>query len=74
MSTVRWNIAVSQDTDQTVRMFLINQGGDLSQFVNLAVRTHILKLTIEQAKTENANISESDLSAIIEEAVAWARD
>ncbi|RWA36674.1 ribbon-helix-helix domain-containing protein, partial [Xylella fastidiosa] len=27
MSTVRWNLAVSPDTDQSVRMFLASQGG-----------------------------------------------
>jgi hypothetical protein len=37
------------------------------------VRTHILDLTAEQAKAANANINEDDLSAIVEEAVEWAR-
>lgn len=74
--TIRWNIAVSQDTDQALRMFLANQGGrkgDLSRFVEEAVRTHILELTIEQAKAANANINENDLSAIVDEAIEWAR-
>ncbi|MFZ0106110.1 MAG: ribbon-helix-helix domain-containing protein, partial [Thiobacillus sp.] len=26
MSTVRWNIAVSADTDQSLRLFLASQG------------------------------------------------
>lgn len=75
--TIRWNIAVSQDTDQALRMFLANQGGrkgDLSRFVEEAVRTHILELTVDQAKAANINISESDLSAIVNEAVEWARN
>ena len=37
MSTVRWNIAVSPEVDQSVRMFLAAQGGgrkgDLSRFI-----------------------------------------
>lgn len=45
MNTVRWNIAVSSDTDQSVRMFLASQGGgrkgDLSRFIEQAVRTHL---------------------------------
>jgi hypothetical protein len=79
MSThsIRWNIAVSQDTDQALRVFLANQGGgrkgDLSRFVEEAVRTHILELTVDQTKKNNANISESDLLAIVEESVEWAR-
>lgn len=77
-NTIRWNIAVSQDTDHALRMFLANQGGgrkgDLSRFIEEAVRAHILELTSEQVKAANANISEGDLSAIIEEAIEWARN
>ena len=29
--------------------------------------------TVDQAKKNNANVSESDLLAIVEEAVKWAR-
>jgi hypothetical protein len=76
--SVRWNIAVSSDTDQALRMFLVNQGGgrkgDLSRFVEEAVRSHILELTADQVKTANAGISEDDLSAIVEEAIEWARN
>ncbi|MCC2666673.1 MAG: methionine repressor-like protein [Gammaproteobacteria bacterium] len=76
-NSIRWNIAVSQDTDQALRVFLANQGGgrkgDLSRFVEEAVRTHILELTVDQTKKNNANISESDLLAIVEESVEWAR-
>ncbi len=77
-NTIRWNIAVSQDTDQALRMFLANQGGgrkgDLSRFVEEAVRTHILELTAEKAKAANVKIDENDLSAMIDEALEWARD
>lgn len=76
-STTRWNLAVSQDTDQALRLFLANQGGgkkgDLSRFVEEAVRTHILELTADQVKSANANMSEADLYTIVEEAVEWAR-
>lgn len=78
MNTVRWNIAVSPDTDQSLRMFLASRGGgrkgDLSRFIEEAVRAHILELTAEQAKTANASVSETDLTAIVEEAVQWARN
>ena len=51
MSTTRWNIAVSSDTDQSLRLFLASIGvgrkGDLSRFVEEAVRAHILQLTAE---------------------------
>ncbi len=78
MSTVRWNIAVSADTDQSLRLFLASQGGgrkgDLSRFIEEAVRAHILELTAEQAKAANESLSEEDLTAIVEEAVQWARN
>lgn len=76
MNTVRWNVAVSPDTDQSVRMYLAGQGGgrkgDLSRFIEEAVRAHILELSAEQAKAANANVNEADLTAIVAEAVEWA--
>lgn len=78
MSQIRWNIAVSPDTDQSLRMFLASQGGgrkgDLSRFIEEAVRAHILELTAEQVKTANAAMSEEDLTAMVDEAVQWARN
>ena len=77
MSAVRWNIAVSPDTDQSVRMFLASQGGgrkgDLSRFIEQAVRSYIFDRAAQEAKTANANVDEADLSAIVNEAVQWAR-
>lgn len=78
MSTVRWNLAVSSDTDQSVRMFLASQGGgrkgDLSRFIEQAVRTYIFERAAEEAKAANANVNEADLTAIVNEAVQWARE
>jgi hypothetical protein len=76
MDAIRWNISVSSETDQSLRMFLASQGGrkgDLSRFVEEAVRAHILELSAERAKAANSNISEADLAAMIDEAVIWAR-
>jgi hypothetical protein len=78
MSSVRWNIVVSPDTDQSVRMYLASQGGgrkgDLSRFIEEAVRAHILELSAAQAKATNAEISEVDLDAMVSEAVQWSRE
>lgn len=77
MSGVRWNIAVSPNTDQSLRMYLAAQGGgrkgDLSRFIEEAVRAHILELTAGQAKAANDNVSEDNLEKIVTEAVQWAR-
>jgi hypothetical protein len=77
METVRWNVAVSAEIDQSLRIFLASRGGgrkgDLSKFIEEAVRARILELTAEQAKAANTNISESDLADAVEEALQWAR-
>ena len=76
-NAIRWNLAVSQDTDQALRVFLANQGGgkkgDLSRFVEEAVRARILDLTVDQVKMANAHIDEDSLLDIVNEAVEWAR-
>jgi len=77
MNSVRWNIAVSPATDQSLRMYLASQGGgrkgDLSRFIEEAVRAHILELSAEEAKAENLDVTEMDLEAIVAESVQWAR-
>ncbi|WP_297910437.1 ribbon-helix-helix domain-containing protein [Thiomonas sp.] len=77
MSTVRWNIAVSPEVDQSVRMFLAAQGGgrkgDLSRFIEEAVRAYLLERAVDQAKTAAAGMDVTELSALIDEAVQWAR-
>ena len=78
MDTVRWNIAVSPDTDQSVRMFIAAQGGgrkgDLSRFIEEAVRSYLLEKAVEQAKAATIGMGESEITTLIEEAVQWARE
>jgi len=77
MSTIRWTLAVSSEIDQSLRMFLASTGrkkGDLSRFVEDAVRTRIFELTVEQAKLANENLNESELTLMVEEAIQWARE
>jgi hypothetical protein len=77
MNSVRWNIAVSPDMDQSVRMFIAAQGGgrkgDLSRFIEEAVRAYLLDQAVGQAKAAAAGMSETELSDLIDEAVQWAR-
>lgn len=78
MNTVRWNIAVSPDVDQSVRMFIAAQGGgrkgDLSRFIEEAVRAYLFERAVEQAKAATAGMSETELNDLIDEAVQWARE
>ncbi|ARR56361.1 methionine repressor-like protein [Rhizorhabdus wittichii DC-6] len=77
MTSVRWNIAVSPDTDQSVRMFLAAQGGgrkgDLSRFIEEAVRSYLFEQTVEQAKGASGSMNEVELTTLIDDAVQWAR-
>ncbi|MBE7564370.1 ribbon-helix-helix domain-containing protein [Acidithiobacillus sp. HP-6] len=77
MNTVRWNIAVSPEIDQSVRMFIAAQGGgrkgDLSRFIEEAVRAYLFERAVEQAKAATASMDETELNALIDEAVQWAR-
>ena len=77
MNTVRWNIAVSPDVDQSVRMFIAAQGGgrkgDLSRFIEEAVREKVYDLSAAEAKAANRDVGAQDMAAIIDEALIWAR-
>jgi hypothetical protein len=76
-TNARWSLVVSRDTDIALRQFLASQGGgrkgDLSRFVEDAVRTHILDLTAAEAKQENVSRSQAEIDDAIDEALAWAR-
>ena len=78
MDTVRWNVAVSPETDQSLRIFLANQGrgkkGDLSKFIEEAVRSQIFELTAKQVKHESAAIGEEALNETINNALEWSRN
>lgn len=78
MGQIRWNIVVSTETDQPVRVFLASQcegpARELSRFIEAAVRAHILELAAAQAKAANADVGEDAFEAMVEEAVQWASD
>ena len=78
MLAARWNVAVSPDTDQSVRLYLAAQGkagrkGELSKFIERATRAYLFDLTVAQAKQANVDVQEADLSAIVTEALQWAQ-
>ena len=72
----RWNLSIPEETDRAVRTFLSrNRGkmGDLSQFVNDAVRRRLMELTVSNIKDRNARYDQSEILAIVDEEVDAAR-
>ena len=76
-TSTRWSLVVSRDTDVALRQFLVNQGGgrkgDLSRFVEEAVRERIFDLAAIEAKTANKAYSQVEIDNAIDEALEWAR-
>jgi hypothetical protein len=75
-TTTRWTVSVSKDTDIAVRTFLAQRGmkkGDLSKFIEEAVKWRVLDQTITEARGKFSNMSPEVLESIIGEAVAAAR-
>ncbi len=73
---VRWTIKVSSETDLSLRTHLGAQGmkkGDLSRFVEDAVRWRILDETVQAVRARNADLSPEELEAEIEYAVRDVR-
>jgi hypothetical protein len=68
---VRWNIKVSKETDLSLRTFLGAQGmkkGDLSKFIEDAVRWRVFHRTVQDIKSRNANTNPEELQRIVDEA------
>jgi hypothetical protein len=73
---VRWNIKVSKETDLTLRTYLGAQGakkGDLSKFIEEAVRWHVFHRTVQDIRERNAESDPEELQRIIDEAVSEVR-
>lgn len=72
-----WNLVVSKQTDESVREFLASEEGrgfgDLSHFIQDAVRKYIFETTVRAVHEKNANVSQEEIEAAVEEALAWAR-
>ena len=74
--TTRWTVSVSRETDIAVRSFLAQRGmkkGDLSKFIEEAVKWRVLDQTIAEARGKFADLPAESLEAVIGEAVAAVR-
>jgi len=73
---VRWNIKVSKETDLALRTFLGARGmkkGDLSKFIEDAVRWRMFDRTVREIKKRNAGADAGELQRIVDEAVREVR-
>ena len=73
---VRWNIKVSKETDLTLRTYLGSQGmkkGDLSKFIEQAVRAQVFLRTVREVQTQNADTDPEELQSVIDAAVGEVR-
>jgi len=74
--STRWTVKVSKDTDVSLRTFLAQRGGkkgDLSKFIEDAVRWRVLEQTVAETKARNSNVSLREIESAVEEAVAAVR-
>jgi hypothetical protein len=73
---IRWNIKVSKETDLALRTFLGARGmkkGDLSKFIEEAVRWRVFQRTVEDIKARNADADPEEIQRIVDEAVGEVR-
>ena len=74
---VRWNIKVSKETNLSLRTYLDSKGakkGDLSKFIEEAVRWRVFHRTVRDIKARNAESDPNELQSIIDDAVREVRD
>lgn len=75
-AAVRWNIKVSKETDLTLRTYLGSRGmrkGDLSKFIEEAVRWRVFHRTVQDIKARNADADPDELQGLIDDAVCEVR-
>jgi hypothetical protein len=73
---VRWTVKVSKETDLTLRTYLGAQGakkGDLSKFIEEAVRWHVFHRTVQDIRERNADIDPDELQSLIDEVASEVR-
>jgi Ribbon-helix-helix domain len=74
--TTGWNLKVSKEADLDLRTFLGSQGikkGDLSKFIEDAVRRRVLQCTIQDIRARNSDADPDVIQRIVDEAVREVR-
>ena len=74
--SIRWTVKVSKETDIAVRTFLAQRGlkkGDLSKFIEDAVRWRVFDETLRETRARNAHIPAEEVESAVDEALAAVR-
>ena len=74
--TTRLTITWSKQVDLALRSYLGAQGmkkGDLSKFIEQAVRAHVFHSTVQDIKSRNAGADPDELQSLIDETVREVR-
>jgi len=72
----RWTVNVDSRTDIELRTYLAQRGmkkGDLSKFIEEAVKWRLLDLSMAEARAGFDDLPEDEFEALIDEAVTAAR-
>lgn len=72
----RWSLSISPEIDANLREYLGAQGmkkGDLSRFVEDAVRWRLFDTTVQNIKARNADQDAAAMQALIDEALDAVR-
>ena len=72
----RWHLSIPEQTDRAVRTYLARTGGkkgDLSRFVDEAVRRRLLDFTVRQVKDRTARHDQQKILDLIDEELDAAR-
>ena len=75
-ASTRWNLVISEPTNIAVRSFLAQRGfkkGDLSSFVEEAVRWRVFDQTLTQARAGIDELDASDAESLLDEALSEVR-
>ena len=74
--STRWTVKVSKETDVALRTFLAQSGlrkGDLSKFIEEAVRWRVLDRTAAGVRERAGRMGPEELQTLIDDAVARVR-
>jgi len=74
--STRWTVKVSKETDVALRTYLAQSGlrkGDLSKFIEEAVRWRVLDRTAAGVRERAGRMDAGELQTLIDDAVAHVR-